>query len=49
MRTQEQTMSWFTLPGFWKGFLVGGIFVPTLIIVIEMLIKYIMHGKIFWK
>jgi len=42
-------MHWFSLPGFWKGFLVGGICVPAAIIFIEIVVKYLIYGKFFWK
>jgi len=42
-------MSWLSLPGFWKGFLVGGITIPVVIVLVEIVVKYLAYGKIFWK
>ena len=46
---KERNMHWFNVPGFWKGFLAGGICVPVAIILVEAVVKYLMYGKFFWK
>lgn len=40
---------WTTLPEFWKGFICGGIAVPVAIIAIEVVVKFALYGKFFWK
>ncbi|WP_419779807.1 hypothetical protein [Maridesulfovibrio sp.] len=34
---------------FWRGFILGGVTVPLMIVVIEIVVKLILHGKIVWN
>ena len=43
-------MSWWNgISDFWKGFIAGGITVPLCIVLIEIIVKLAMHGKLFGK
>ncbi len=40
---------WSNLSDFWRGFICGGIVVPLVIVIIEIIIKLVIHGKVSWK
>lgn len=40
---------WNALPEYWRGFITGGVVIPLSIVAIECAVKFVVHGKIFWK